>query len=49
MKKPYNTPDFTHHGSVVEITQGVIGFCFEVHGLQDDGDIGPPPKPIPKL
>jgi hypothetical protein len=33
---------------VVELTKGVIGFCFEVHGLQDDGEIGPPPPPIPK-
>jgi hypothetical protein len=46
-KKPYSPPTLTDHGSVIDLTKGVIGFCYEVHGLQDDGEIGPPPPPTP--
>ncbi len=44
-KKPYSPPTLTDHGSVVELTKGLIGYMYETHGLQDDGgDIGKPPK-----
>jgi hypothetical protein len=44
-KKPYNPPTLTDHGSVVELTKGVLGWAYEIHGLQDDGgEIGKPPK-----
>ena len=45
-RKAYNPPTLTDHGPVVELTKGLIGFMYELHGMQDDGgDPIRPPKP----
>jgi hypothetical protein len=44
-KKQYTPPTLTEHGKVVELTKGVLGWSYEIHGLQDDSEIGPPLPP----